>query len=132
MTNTGNTALSAITVTDTFTLPAGPAPAVSCPTATLAPGESTTCHSVARHAVTASDIHSGSIRDTATAQASTPTGATVTSPPASAAVTVATVIPLAALPPTGTGDLARAACIAVCLLGTGTLLRRGTSRRRRP
>jgi uncharacterized repeat protein (TIGR01451 family)/fimbrial isopeptide formation D2 family protein len=130
VTNTGNTELSAITVTDAFTLPAGPAPAVSCPTITLAPGESTTCHSVAGHTVTAADISSGSIRDTATAQATTPTGATVTSPPAGATVSVATVVLLAALPPTGAGDPARAACIAVCLLGTGILLRRGTRLRR--
>ena len=83
--NTGNVTLTGITVADTQATPAGTldAPPV-CPATTLAPGAGTTC--TATYKVTQDDLDSGSISDTATASGVPPSGAPVTSAPASASV----------------------------------------------
>ncbi|MFK0239108.1 DUF7507 domain-containing protein [Streptomyces vinaceus] len=59
VTNTGNVAVSSLTVTDN-----GPgSPQVICPTTTLAPGASTNC--TATHTTTAADVQSGKVVNTA-------------------------------------------------------------------
>lgn len=74
VTNSGGTDLTGLTVDDPKTGP------VSCPTTTLAPGETTTC--TATYTVTAADVAHGSIENTATASG-TSDDQTVTSPPSS-------------------------------------------------
>ena len=85
--NTGNVTLTGVSVTDTFTAPAGPALTVSCPATTLAPDATTTC--TASYTVTQADIDAGSIQNSAVARGTTPAGGTITSPPSAATVTAA-------------------------------------------
>ena len=85
VTNTGNVTLTDLTVADTFTAPAGPALTVACPTTTLAAGATTTC--TATYSVTQADLDAGTIRNSATAGATSPAGATVISPASTATVT---------------------------------------------
>src|SRR5262249_54832617 len=85
VTNTGNVTISGITVTDVVTTPdSDPAPVVTCPTTTLAPGGSTTC--IAITTVTQADLDAGTIADTATATGTDPSGVAV--PPADASFVV--------------------------------------------
>lgn len=87
VTNTGNVTLSKIDVTDTFEEPAGPEPAIACPTQVLDPGQSITCN--ATYAVSQADIDKGKIVNNAIARGTPPGGKTpVNSPPSSATVTV--------------------------------------------
>ncbi|WP_329372420.1 hypothetical protein OG896_36940 [Streptomyces sp. NBC_00669] len=79
VTNSGGTDLTGLTVDDPKTGP------VSCPTTTLAPGETTTC--TATYTVTAADVAHGSIENTATASG-TSDDQTVTSPPSSEQVPI--------------------------------------------
>ncbi len=85
VTNTGNVTISGVTIADTFTAPAGPALAVTCPTTTLAPHATVTC--TATYLATQADIDNGSIDNSATAGGTDPQGHPVTSPPSTAAVT---------------------------------------------
>ena len=85
VTNTGNVTLTGVTVADTMTAPAGPNPTVSCPVTTLAPAASTTC--TASYVVTQADMNAGSVKNSATASGTPPTGPAVTSPPSAATVT---------------------------------------------
>ncbi|WP_327687191.1 DUF7507 domain-containing protein [Streptomyces sp. NBC_00467] len=85
VTNTGAVPLTNVAVTDTEFTGAGPAPEISCPGNSLAPGESMTC--TATYTVTKADLHAGSVKNTATATGTTPTGTAVT---ATASVTVIT------------------------------------------
>ncbi|MFZ2514881.1 MAG: hypothetical protein WAW82_04370, partial [Candidatus Lutibacillus vidarii] len=64
-TNTGNVTVTGITVTDTFTAPAGPELTVTCPDTTLAPAASTTC--IASYTVTQADVDNGSVVNSAVA-----------------------------------------------------------------
>ena len=70
--NTGTTTVTGLSISDAT------AGAVSCPVTTLAPGASTTCTSGA-HTVTQADVDAGVISNTATASASNPSNAPVTS-----------------------------------------------------
>ncbi|MET3962198.1 putative repeat protein (TIGR01451 family) [Marmoricola sp. OAE513] len=78
--NTGNVSLTGIVVTDTFTAPAGPALAVTCPRTTLAAGASMTCTAGA-YTITAADVRAGRVDNTATATGTPPSGPPVTTPP---------------------------------------------------
>ena len=80
--NTGNVTLSAVAVTDPKT--AG----VSCTSATLSPGQGTTC--TGQHTVTLADLNAGSVVNTATVGATTPGGGSV-GPVSSNQVTVPAV-----------------------------------------
>ncbi len=80
LTNTGNTTLHDLTITDPMP---GLSP-ITCPTSTLAPGASTTC--TATYAVTEADVASGKIVNIATATSTDPAGASVQS--AASSVTV--------------------------------------------
>ena len=66
VTNTGVVTLTAVDVADPRTGP------VSCPTATLAPGESATC--TAELTITQADVDAGTVDNTATATATAPSG----------------------------------------------------------
>jgi uncharacterized repeat protein (TIGR01451 family) len=90
VTNTGNETLTGVAVTDTVTAPSDPAnlSPVTCPVTTLAPGASTTC--TATYTVTQADVdHGGSVRDSATATGTPPSGSAVTSPASPVSVPVA-------------------------------------------
>jgi uncharacterized repeat protein (TIGR01451 family) len=68
VTNTGNVTLTAITVADTQTAPAGAlASGPTCPATTLDPGQTVTC--TATYVVTQADLAKGSVADTAVARA---------------------------------------------------------------
>ena len=87
VTNTGNTTLTGITVSDTQSAPAGALDGpVTCPQPSLAPGASETC--TATYTLTQADVDNGSVSDTATATGTPPSGPAVTSPPSAATVPV--------------------------------------------
>ena len=73
VTNTGAVTVSSLEIDDPKTGP------VTCPVTTLAPGASVTC--TVSYTITQADVDSGSVDNTATASATPPTGAPVTSPP---------------------------------------------------
>jgi uncharacterized repeat protein (TIGR01451 family) len=81
VTNTGNQAVTGLSVADTLAAPSDPAglSAVRCPVTSLAPGASTTC--TATYTVTQADVDNGRMADTATATATRPDGAEVASAP---------------------------------------------------
>ncbi|MCL9794321.1 DUF7507 domain-containing protein [Frankia sp. AgKG'84/4] len=83
--NTGNTMLSGLTVSDPK---AGP---VDCPTTSLVPRQVVTC-TTADHVITAADVAAGVVTNVATASAAAP-GGQVVSPPASARVPIPTAKP---------------------------------------
>ncbi|KQR52828.1 hypothetical protein ASF88_15245 [Leifsonia sp. Leaf336] len=86
VTNSGNTTLSGIDVAETAFTGTGTPPVPTCPAATLAPTESTQC--TASYVVTAADVNTPSISNTAMATAQDALDGTVTSPDATAAVAV--------------------------------------------
>jgi uncharacterized repeat protein (TIGR01451 family) len=79
--NTGSVTLTTLAVTDPI------AGTVTCPTTTLAPGASTTC-TAAGHTVTQADVDAGIVTNQASAAAVDPTGAAVTSNPATSTTPV--------------------------------------------
>lgn len=84
VTNTGTVPLTALAITEdaaAFT-GTGPLPAPTCPAAPLAPGAQTTC--TAAYTITAADVLRGSLRNTATATGTPPSGPPAVSPPSSA------------------------------------------------
>jgi uncharacterized repeat protein (TIGR01451 family) len=91
VTNTGNVALTGVSVLDTFTAPAGPAIAVHCPTANLPAGAAETC--IASYLASQADIDQGRITNSAIAQGRAPADSIVSSAPSTATVTVVRVPP---------------------------------------
>ncbi|MCW2952198.1 MAG: conserved repeat domain protein [Conexibacter sp.] len=88
VTNTGNVALSGVSVADAFVAPSsGALGPVSCPVTTLAVGASTTCTAPA-YVATQADVDAGVIANSATATGTPPLGPAVTSPPSAATVAV--------------------------------------------
>ncbi|MFE4469579.1 hypothetical protein ACFRFH_12270 [Leifsonia sp. NPDC056824] len=85
VTNTGNTLLTGIGVTETAFTGTGTAPTPNCPTTTLASGASEQC--TASYAATAADIDAGTISNTAVAGGQDAVAGAVTSPAATADVT---------------------------------------------
>ncbi|MDQ0031067.1 DUF7507 domain-containing protein [Arthrobacter bambusae] len=89
VTNTGNTTLTNVAVTETAFSGTGTAPVIACPNgaASLAPGATVTC--TATYQATQADVDTGVVTNTATAQG-TPPGSTapVVSAPSSATVTI--------------------------------------------
>ncbi len=81
VTNTGQTTLSAVTVSD------GKVGAVTCPVGTLAVGASLTC-TPKSYTITQADVNAGKVDNTATAEGTSPSGVKVTDPD-----TVSTTIP---------------------------------------
>jgi uncharacterized repeat protein (TIGR01451 family) len=83
LTNTGNVTLTSIGVSDAT---AGP---VTCPTATLAPGDQVTCAATTDHTINQGDVDAGVVSNTATASGNDPTGNPTTSSPSSTDTPVA-------------------------------------------
>ncbi|WP_313405296.1 hypothetical protein [Aeromicrobium sp.] len=86
VTNTGNTTVTGVAVTDPLV------GAVSCPTGSLAPAASVTC-TAAAYTVTQADVDAGTVVNTATATGTGPGGTPV---PASTSSTGKTATPIAA------------------------------------
>lgn len=88
VTNTGNTTLTDVTVTEDAFSGSGPAPVVDCPAATLAPDETMTC--AADYVITQADADRGQVQNEASATAQPPAGAPqVQAPPSSYVVAIA-------------------------------------------
>ncbi|MQY13489.1 hypothetical protein SRB5_36370 [Streptomyces sp. RB5] len=85
VTNSGETALSALQVADTAFSGTGTPPDVTCPVDSLDAGEVVTC--TATYTVTAADAQAGEVTNTAVATARNASGTAVTSPEATAALT---------------------------------------------
>ncbi|WP_434317310.1 DUF7507 domain-containing protein [Leifsonia sp. P73] len=85
VTNTGNTPLTGIGITETAFTGTGTAPVPSCPSTTLAPGESEQC--TASYDATAADIDTGTISNAAVAGGQDAVAGAVSSPAATAEVT---------------------------------------------
>ncbi|WP_371783654.1 DUF7507 domain-containing protein [Streptosporangium subroseum] len=86
ITNTGETTLTGVGVTNTSFSGSGTPSAVTCPVTTLAPQASTTC--TRTYVSTQADVDAGSIVNTATASGTPPTGPAVTSAPSTATVSI--------------------------------------------
>ncbi|MGW2872854.1 DUF7507 domain-containing protein [Kitasatospora sp. NPDC001225] len=84
VTNTGNTTVNSITVSDDHVA------SVTCDQTTLEPGQNTTCHGT--YTVTAADAQAGHITNTAHANGTDPQGQPVQSPPVEATVDVVTPV----------------------------------------
>jgi uncharacterized repeat protein (TIGR01451 family) len=88
VTNTGNSNLSNIDVTESSFTGTGTAPLVTCPVAVLVPAQQETC--TATYVASQSDVDAGSIKNTAVAHGTPPGAVTpVDSSPSSATVTAA-------------------------------------------
>lgn len=97
VTNTGESTLTNIVITDDLFSGTGALPSATCPVTSLAPGLSTTCTTSYR--TTGGDVTATLVDNTATASATSPSGAGLTSAPSSARVVVDPVA--AALASTG-------------------------------
>ncbi|WP_441785324.1 DUF7507 domain-containing protein [Leifsonia sp. 2MCAF36] len=86
VTNTGNATLTGVAITETHFTGTGTLAAPTCPTGPLAPGAQVTC--TATYHVTAADLASQRIDNTAVATAYDPAGRPVSSPSADASVAV--------------------------------------------
>ncbi|MBO1740593.1 DUF11 domain-containing protein [Leifsonia sp. TF02-11] len=87
VTNDGNTPVSAIGITETGFTGSGTPPAPTCATTSLDPGATAQC--TASYVVTSADIAAGSVSNTAVATGQDAVTGAVTSPDATAVVTVA-------------------------------------------
>jgi len=87
VTDTGNTSLTGIQVTETGFTGTGAAPTPDCPDVTLQPGESVTC--TAQYQLTAADREAGMLGNTAAVTAAGPGGAAVDGRPSTAEVELA-------------------------------------------
>ena len=81
VTNNGTVTLTDVTVTDQIS------GSVTCPTTPLAPGASMTCFGDNPHTVTETDLITGNVPNTGTADATTPPGAPALTPPTSSVTT---------------------------------------------
>jgi uncharacterized repeat protein (TIGR01451 family) len=88
VTNTGNVALTDVSVADAFTAPSSGSPGpVSCPVTALAAGAATTC-TAPDYRATQADVDAGRIDNSAIATGTPPLGPAVTSPPGTASVAI--------------------------------------------
>lgn len=101
VTNSGNTTLSSIDVSETAFTGTGTPPVPTCATTTLAPAATAQC--TAAYTVTAADVAAGSISNTAVADGQDTLAGAIASSPATAVVTVG---PLPALVLTASVDQA--------------------------
>ena len=82
VTNTGDVTVSGVAIDETVFSGSGPAPSATCPSDSLAPGDSEDC--TATYTVTQADMDAGSIANTAVASGTSPGGGSAQSPPSSA------------------------------------------------
>jgi len=83
LTNTGDVALTSVKVNDPL------AGSVTCPSGSLAPGATITCTADSAYVITAADVQAGSVKNTATASGTDPSGNPVGSLPDSTVTPVA-------------------------------------------
>jgi hypothetical protein len=86
VTNTGNVPLTSVRPADTAFSGTGIPAAISCPSATLDPGQHMTCTGTYR--LTRADVNAGKVTNTAVATGTPPSGPPVTSAPSTAMVTI--------------------------------------------
>lgn len=87
VTNTGNTTLSNVSVTEGAFTGAGNVSAIECPNGSVLPGQTISC--TARYTVQAADLLRDTLVNSATATATGPVGAPVTSPNSTVSIPVA-------------------------------------------
>jgi uncharacterized repeat protein (TIGR01451 family) len=121
VTNTGNTTLTNLVLTDTF--PGGVILTINCPATTLAVGASMTCTAV--YTTTAADLAAGKVVDHATVVGTQQSDPTI----AVQATSLATVV-VTAIPATGI-DAASMLRFGGCLFGAGWIMVM-IGKRRRP
>ena len=90
--NAGQVTLHDVSVADQLVAPAGPAVTVTCPAGDLAPGADLVCTSSV-YVVTQADVDAGSVRNSATASGTPPTGPPVVSPPSTTTTPTPTPAP---------------------------------------
>ena len=114
--NTGTTTLTGVGVSDDLV------PTVSCPSATLAPGNSETC--TGSYTVTQGDVDAGSVTDVATASGTNPQSIVVTSAPSSVTVaanaTTSSIILAESTTSTGYGAAGQTIPYSYLVTNTGT------------
>ncbi|MCA0297046.1 MAG: CshA/CshB family fibrillar adhesin-related protein [Actinobacteria bacterium] len=94
VTNTGNVPISGVTVVDDkLAGQASPAITITCPGAPLAPGASVDCTASADYVVTALDVASGSVANSAIVKGTDPDDDPVTSPPSTTSTTTTVPAP---------------------------------------
>jgi uncharacterized repeat protein (TIGR01451 family) len=122
VTNTGNVTLADPSITETAFSGTGTAPAVTCPTGPFEPGQTVTC--TATYSITQADVDAGVVTNSATAQATPPTGAAAVSQPSSAAVSIAPVSALTIVKsasPTTVGAAGDAVTYSFLVTNTGNV-----------
>jgi hypothetical protein len=132
LTNTGNVTLTNVTAVEGEFSGTGDLSAVNCPAeaASLAPAMSVTC--TATYTVTAADLNSGNITNTATGTGTIPGGAGLTSAPSTAKITTQTPVnPAGNLANTGTDTAPLALGALLLFLLGGTAIAVGNARRRK-
>ena len=139
ITNHGNVTMHDVNAVEGEFTGTGALTPVTCQNTAVAPGAAVTC--TARYTVTAADLHTMALANTATATAVTAQGVTVTAGPST--VTIPVDVPVTPTAPTATpapglaitgGDavpLAIAAALAATALGSGALIVLHTRRRQR-
>ena len=90
--NAGQVTLHDVSVADQLVAPAGPAVTVTCPAGDLAPGADLVCTSSA-YVVTQADVDAGTVRNSATASGTPPTGPPVVTPPSTTTTPTPTPAP---------------------------------------
>lgn len=121
VTNTGNTTLTTVAVTDQLTGLPTPVFTWPGPDGVLLPGESATA--TAGYAVTQADIDAGSVINNATATGVAPDGSTVTSPPATTTTPLGTAPALSlvkSVSPNGPADFVAGQLVTYSFLVTNT------------
>ncbi|MFT4282187.1 DUF6923 family protein [Microbacterium sp.] len=119
VTNTGNTSLTDVVVTETEFSGAGSLSAITCPEyGTLLPGQQVTC--TATYVVVEADLDGADLVNRATATATPPTGADVTSPPST--VRISSIDLPDEIPNTGGTLSLGIVVLAALLLGAGGVL----------
>lgn len=105
LSNTGNVALTGLTVDDTGFTGTGELSAITCSADTLAAGEQSTC--TATYTLTQADVDAGQLSNSATATGTPPSGPPITTPPSQMQIPV-DAAPALALVKTATPDAASA------------------------
>jgi len=102
VTNTGQDTLNNVTVNDAGFSGTGSFPTVSCPSSTLAAGQSMTCTATGTYTVTAADASSGVLNNQATVTGTKTDGTSITSTPSSTSTPLTVAAPALSLTKTAT------------------------------
>ena len=118
VTNTGDVPLASVRPVDTAFSGTGTPAAISCPSATLAPGQHETCTGTYR--LTQADVGAGKVTNTAIAIGTPPSGPPVTSTPSKATVTIPSSPGIAIRKSASPGRYAKGTVVHYRLLVTNT------------